>query len=101
MATYITNLFKTTTVKYLCIKPLDKMEFWSLNFHCMPFTTYEEADDYYNKHYNSSDAQRCTIECTTIMPVCKFIPAPLHAMVLNYKLSKLFINAEIEKPLRF
>jgi hypothetical protein len=32
MATYITNLFKNTTVKYLCVKPLDKMEFWSLNF---------------------------------------------------------------------
>jgi hypothetical protein len=101
MATYITNLFKNTTVKYLCVKPLDKMEFWSLNFHCMPFETYEEADNYYNKQYNSSDAQNCKIERSTIMPVCKFVPAPLHPMILNYKLSKLFINAEVYRPMRF
>ena len=30
MATYIKNLFINTTIKYLCVKPLDKMEFGSL-----------------------------------------------------------------------
>jgi hypothetical protein len=67
----------------------------------MPFETYKEADDYYNMQYNNGDMSNCKIERSTIIPVCKFVPAPLHPMILNYKLSKLFINAEIEKPMRF
>ena len=100
MATSITNLFKNTTIKYLCIKPMDKMEFWSLNFHCLPFETYQEADDYYNKQYKDNDIEY-KIERSTIIPVCKFVPSPLHPFVLNYKLSKIFINAEVEKPIRY
>jgi len=100
MATSITNLFKNTTIKYLCIKPMDKMEFWSLNFHCLPFETYQEADDYYNKQYKDNDIEY-KIEHSTIIPVCKFVPSPLHPFVLNYKLSKFFINAEVEKPIRY
>ena len=100
MATYIKNLFTNTTIKYLCVKPLDKLEFWSLNFHCMPFETYEEADTYYNKQYKNNEIEY-KIEHSTIMPVCKFVPSPLHPFVLNYKLSKLFINAEVIKPMRF
>ena len=100
MATYIKNLFTNTTIKYLCVKPLDKMEFWSLNFYCMPFETYEEADDYYTKQYKNNKIEHI-IERSTIMPVCKFVPSPLHPFVLNYKLSKLFINAEVIKPMRF
>ena len=79
------------TKMYLCIKPLDKMEFMSLHFRCMPFETYKEADDYYyNKLYKNKNN-----EYSTLMPVCKFVPSVLHPMVLNYKLAKLFINTEI------
>lgn len=83
---------------YLCIKPLDKMEFMSLDFTCMAFDTYREADDYYDKHYKNNDIK---IEQSTLMPVCKYIPSHLHPFILNYKLAKLFINAEIKKPFRF
>ena len=100
MATYIKNLFTNTTIKYLCIKPLDKLEFWSLNFHCMPFETYEDADNYYNKQYKNNEIEH-KIERSTIMPVCRFVPSPLHPFVLNYKLSKLFINAEVIKPMHY
>jgi hypothetical protein len=82
-------------VVYLCVKPMDKMEFFSLNFHCIPFDTYKEADDYYDKHYKNSK-----IEISTLMPVCKYIPSPLHPLVLNYKLAKLFINAQVEPKIQ-
>jgi hypothetical protein len=80
------------SIVYLCIKPLDKMELMPLNFRCMPFETYKEADDYYNKLYKNKNKNN---EYSTLMPVCKFIPSVLHPIVLNYKLAKLFINAEV------
>ena len=100
MASYIKNLFANSTIKYLCIKPVDKMEFWSLNFHCMPFETYEEADTYYIKQYKNNNIEH-KIERSTIMPVCRFVPSLLHPFVLNYKLSKVFINAEVNNPMHY
>ena len=94
MASYIKNLFANSTIKYLCINKMD------LNFHCMPFETYEEADTYYIKQYKNNNIEH-KIERSTIMPVCRFVPSLLHPFVLNYKLSKIFINAEVNKPMHY
>lgn len=92
MATYITSIFKryNPNIVYLCVKEKEKTEHYSLNFKCIKFDTYEEADTYYKKNYN-----RRQEEFSTLMPLCRFIPFYFHESVLNYKLSKLFINAEI------
>lgn len=94
MATYITSIFKryNPNIVYLCVKEKEKekVEHYSLNFKCIKFDTYEEADSYYKKKYN-----RRQEEYSTFMPLCRFIPSYFHEPVLNYKLSKLFINAEI------
>lgn len=95
--TSIMNNYNYSKV-FLCVKPLFKLDFWSSNFICMPFNTYKEADDYYSKHYGNKSAQKCEVEYSTIMPVCKYIPAALQPMILNYKLGKLFINAQVENP---
>ena len=98
MATYITSIFKryNPNIVYLCVKEKEKEKekmkhyYYSLNFKCIKFDTYEEADSYYKKKYN-----RRQEEYSTFMPLCRFIPSYFHEPVLNYKLSKLFINAEI------
>jgi len=94
MATYITSIFKryNPNIVYLCVKKKEKekKEHYSLNFKCIKFDTYEEADTYYKKNYNTRQE-----EYSTLMPFCRFIPSHFHEPVLNYKLSKLFINAEI------
>lgn len=96
MASYLSNLYKANVCKiskiYLCVKPRDKMEYFSLNYNCIKFDTYEEADKYYNTKIDA-----CNVESSTMMPVCKFVPEFLHPSILNYKLSKLFINAHISK----
>ena len=51
-----------------------------------------------NAHYKQNEIK--IEQRSTLMPVCKYIPAVLYPMVLNYKLAKLFINAEVEKPMR-
>jgi hypothetical protein len=80
---------------YLCVKPLDKMEYYSLNCRCIPFDTYKEADDYYVNHFLKNNIE---IQMSTLVPVCKYIPTAYQPVILNYKLSKLFINAQVETP---
>ena len=94
MFNYITsqkNLYTPSVSKiYLCVKLRDKMEYFYLNYNCIKFDTYEEADKYYKKSFEDK-----TIESSTMMPVCKYVPEYFHPMILNYKLSKLFIDAHI------
>ena len=59
---------------YLCVKPQNKMDLWSLN---------REAHVYYNNNYNKNNV-------ITLVPVCKYIPTPFHPLVLNYKLAKIY-----------
>jgi hypothetical protein len=79
---------------YLCVKMKDKMkdkwEFSSLHYNCIPFNTYEEADNFYNSNYDKG-----RVESSTMMPVCKYVPTTFHPAILNYKLAKLFINANL------
>lgn len=94
MTSYITSIFKryNPNIVYLCVKEKEKekIEHYFLNFKCIKFDTFEEADRYYKQKYNRQQA-----EYSTLMPLCRFIPSYFHEPVLNYKLSKLFINAEI------
>jgi hypothetical protein len=96
MASYLSNLYKANICKiskvYLCVKPRDKMEYFSMDHNCIKFDTYEEAYKYYKTNIDKNK-----IEYSTMMPVCKFVPEFLHPSILNYKLSKLFINAHISK----
>ena len=83
MASYVnSNVNKI----YLCVK----MERFSLHYNCIPFTTYEEANNFYNSNYDKG-----RVESSTMMPVCKYVPSAFHPAILNYKLAKLFINAHI------
>ena len=82
---YLSHLYKADVSKissntfiYLCVKPRDKMEYFSMDYNCIKFDTYEEADKYYNTKINA-----CNVESSTMMPVCKFVPEFLHSSILN------------------
>lgn len=75
-----------STKIYLCVKLHENDK----NYNCIKFDTYNEADIYYNSCYKDTK-----VEYSTMLPVCKYIPEYFHPSILNYKLSKIFINASI------
>ena len=90
--TYLKNIYNAPVCKiYLCVKLHDKMECFSLNYNCIKFDTYKEADEYYKEKFENN----VRVDSSTLMPVCKYIPEYFHPLILNYKLSKLFIDAHI------
>jgi len=85
------SYLKANAIKiYLCVKMREQMDFIPLQYNCIPFDTYEEADKFYNSNYDKNK-----VELSTMMPVCKYVPSAFHPAILNYKLAKLFINAHL------
>ena len=75
---------------YLCVKMREQKEFIPLQYNCIAFDTYEEADKFYDSNYDKNK-----VEYSTMMPVCKYVPSAFHPVILNYKLAKVFVNAHI------
>jgi hypothetical protein len=59
-------------------------------FKCIKFETFKEADIYYQKNYIDAKS-------STLIPICNYVPFIFHNTILNYKLSKMFINSKIIK----
>ena len=62
MTSYITSIFKryNPNIVYLCVKEKEKekIEHYFLNFKCIKFDTFEEADRYYKQKYKLHDFLR-------------------------------------------
>lgn len=66
-------------ITYLCIYDNNK-------FNCTKFNNFEDADNYYLKNYNN------TLQYSSIIFICKYIPLFLHKYFIKNKLSNIFIN---------
>jgi hypothetical protein len=61
---------------FLCVKDARHSK-----FSCKQFESFLEADQYFNNTYNDKNVE------STIVPVCKFIPAIAKRHFLQYKIS--------------
>ena len=82
-------MFDSMKEVYLCVKDDSSLNSLS-KFNCKKFDTYEEADTYYKNKYNHN------LNLSTMIPMCKFTPKCLQEKILNYKLSKIFIQSKLE-----
>jgi hypothetical protein len=71
---------------YLCVRSnID-----TRSYNCKRFSTYLYADEYLKNYYEDK------IINSTLLPIPNYIPTIFHNFILNYKLSKIFINVEIK-----
>jgi hypothetical protein len=68
------------TITYLCIYNINK-------FNCTKFNDFHEANNYYLKNNNNN-----TLQYSTIIFICKYIPLFLHKYFIKNKLSNIFLN---------
>ena len=61
-------------------------------FNCHRFNTYIGADKYFNTHYKNNNNK---VICSTMLPMCIFMPKFLQKIVLQHKTAKIFNKINI------